>query len=81
MAFVGDDYFDLSIIKKLNFTYCPSDSPKIIKDMCEVTLNSKGGEGVIVELYDKLVGKYFKEPSEEDVINLDKQEVSSQEMS
>lgn len=81
MAFVGDDYFDLSIIKKLDFTYCPSDSPQIVKDTCEVTLKSKGGEGVIVELYDILVDKYFQEPSEEDVINLDKQEISSEEMS
>ena len=81
MAFVGDDYFDLSIIKRLNFTYCPSDSPQIVKDTCEVILNSKGGEGVIVELYDKLVGKYFEEPLEEDVINLDRQEISSEEMS
>jgi len=81
MAFVGDDYFDLSIIKRLNFTYCPSDSPQIVKDTCEVILNSKGGDGVVVELYDLLVGKYFEEPLEEDVVNLDKQETSSEEMS
>ncbi len=81
MAFVGDDYFDLSIIKKLNYTYCPSDSPQIVKDNCQVTLKSKGGQGVIVELYDLLVGEHFQEPLEEDVINLDKQEISSEEMS
>ena len=81
MAFVGDDYFDLSIIKKVNYSFCPADSPQIIKDNCTTTLTRKGGEGVIVELYDLLVGEHFSEPSEEDVIALDKQESTSQEMS
>jgi 3-deoxy-D-manno-octulosonate 8-phosphate phosphatase (KDO 8-P phosphatase) len=81
MAFVGDDYFDLSIIKKINYSYCPSDSPQIVKDNCTHTLTSIGGNGVVVELYDLLVGNQFEEPSEEDVIELDKQETSSEEMS
>jgi len=81
MAFVGDDYFDLSIIKKVNYSFCPADSPQIIKDNCTATLTRKGGEGVIVELYDLLLGEHFNEPSEEDVIALDKQESTSQEMS
>ena len=80
MAFVGDDYFDLTIIKKLDYTFCPSDSPKIVKDECEVVLKSVGGDGVIVELYDVLVNKYFNEPSLNDVLELDKKEISSEEM-
>ena len=80
MAFVGDDYFDLTIIKKLDYTFCPSDSPKIIKDECEVVLKSAGGDGVVVELYDILVNKYFNEPSLNDVLKLDKKEISSEEM-
>ena len=81
MAFVGDDYFDLSIIKEVGHSFCPSDSPKIVKNNCEVILKSKGGEGVIVELYDRLVDLYFLEPSEDDVNDLDKKESASEDMS
>ena len=31
MAFVGDDYFDLSMFKNLFWTFAPSDAPKIIR--------------------------------------------------
>ena len=82
MAFVGDDYFDLSIIKKLNYTYCPSNSPQILKDNCLKIIDVKSGEGVIMKLYDlfKKSG-YIKDASEEDVLELDKEELTSKEMS
>lgn len=80
MAFVGDDYFDLSIIKKLKHTFCPSDSPEIIRNNCNTILISKGGGGVIVELYDMLVGILFDEPLEEIVNELDRNEITSKEM-
>jgi 3-deoxy-D-manno-octulosonate 8-phosphate phosphatase (KDO 8-P phosphatase) len=58
MAFVGDDYYDLSIIKSINphsdrgLTFCPSDSPMIVKRECGYVLKSKGGDSVIAELFD-----------------------------
>ena len=57
MAFVGDDYFDLSMFKTLFWTFAPSDSPRIIRQNCLYLLKSKGGQGVVQELYDFLVGK------------------------
>jgi len=81
IAFVGDDYFDLSIIKTLKYTFCPSDSPNIVKKNSWMTLKSKGGEGVIVELFDTLLEMdFFNEASEQEVELLDKREVTSQEM-
>ena len=81
MAFVGDDYFDLSIFRRLKHTFCTSDSPQIIKDNSWTVLKSKGGEGVIVELYDMLLEKgYFTEATEEEVANLDIKEQTSKEM-
>ena len=47
MAFVGDDYFDLSIIRRCSSTFCPSDSPSIVKENSHHVLKSKGGEGVL----------------------------------
>ena len=81
MAFVGDDYFDLSIIKGVNYSFCPSNSPEIVKNNCSHVLKGKSGNGIIVELYELLVGNHFKEPTEEEVNNLDKKELASQEMS
>ncbi len=81
MAFVGDDYFDLSMFKKLFWSFSPSDAPQIIKDNSLYVLNSKGGEGVIVELYDFLVLKgIVSEATEEEVAELDKKESSSADM-
>jgi 3-deoxy-D-manno-octulosonate 8-phosphate phosphatase (KDO 8-P phosphatase) len=81
MAFVGDDYFDLSMFNKLFWSFSPSDAPQIIKDNSLYVLKSKGGEGVIVELYDFLVAKgVVSEASEEAVAELDKKEVSSADM-
>lgn len=81
MAFVGDDYFDLSIIKRCSSTFCPSDSPSIVKENSHHVLNSKGGEGVLIELYDLFISKnWINEPTEESVADLDKKEISSKEM-
>ena len=81
MAFVGDDFFDLSMFKTLFWTFSPSDAPKIIKQNCLYQLQSRGGEGVIQELYDFLVGKgIVEDATEEAVAELDKQEASSAAM-
>lgn len=81
MAFVGDDYFDLSMFKKLFWSFCPSDAPQIIKNNSLYVLKSKGGDGVIVELYDFLVSKNIvTDATEDEVAELDKKEASSAAM-
>jgi 3-deoxy-D-manno-octulosonate 8-phosphate phosphatase (KDO 8-P phosphatase) len=81
MAFVGDDYFDLSMFKSLKYTFCPSDAPFIIHDNALHVLTAKGGGGVIVELYDFFVQRgLVVDASEEAVAALDKLEVTSKEM-
>lgn len=52
--YIGDDLFDYKITNAVRYKYCPSDSVKELKDICTV-LKSKGGQGVIQELYEKLV--------------------------
>lgn len=81
MAFVGDDYFDLSMYKKLFWTFSPSDAPEIIKNNSLYVTNSRGGEGVIVELYDFLQSKgHIQDAPEEKVAELDRKEASSADM-
>jgi 3-deoxy-D-manno-octulosonate 8-phosphate phosphatase KdsC-like HAD superfamily phosphatase len=54
IAYVGDDLPDLQIIKKLKYTYCPSDSIYEIKNSVNTVLTRAGGTGVIAELYDNI---------------------------
>jgi 3-deoxy-D-manno-octulosonate 8-phosphate phosphatase (KDO 8-P phosphatase) len=82
MAFVGDDYFDLSMFKAVNYTFCPNDAPSIIKEEAKWICNRNGGEGVIVEIYDWCVRtRLVEDSSPEAVAELDKLEASSEEMS
>jgi 3-deoxy-D-manno-octulosonate 8-phosphate phosphatase (KDO 8-P phosphatase) len=81
MMFVGDDYFDLSMFKALEMTFCPNDAPVIIKENAYHVLRRNGGEGVVAELYDKLLSwEWIKDASPDAVALLDKQEAASQEM-
>lgn len=54
-VYVGDDYFDLSIMNELHYTFCPFDSPKIIKESSYGVLDRNGGCGVIVSLVEYLL--------------------------
>lgn len=81
MGFVGDDYFDLSMFLQLSHTFCPSDSPKIVKNNSKHVLNSRGGEGVLVELYDLLESlNFIRDADEKIVFELDSKEITSKEM-
>lgn len=52
IAYVGDDYYDLSIIESLNHTFCPSTANADIKRACKKVLQTPGGHGVIAEIYE-----------------------------
>jgi 3-deoxy-D-manno-octulosonate 8-phosphate phosphatase (KDO 8-P phosphatase) len=81
MAFVGDDYFDLSMFKTIK-SFATSDAPQIIKQNSFKVLKSSGGNGVIVELYDLFVEmSWITDATEAEVSRLDKLEATSQEMS
>tara|TARA_E500000081_G_C5918097_1_gene255126 strand:+ start:89 stop:631 length:543 start_codon:yes stop_codon:yes gene_type:complete len=56
VCFVGDDIFDIGLMKKIKHSFCPKDSPKIVKENCNVLENS-GGDNVIFNLYETLEKK------------------------
>jgi len=56
MLYVGDDYYDLSIIRELKHTVCTADAPEYVKREVSIILTRNGGDGVVAELYDRLVG-------------------------
>ena len=81
IAYVGDDFFDLNIMKKVKYSFCTADAPQIIKRNCNFILKSLGGQNVICEIYEtiKKINK-FKDPSFEEVIDLDNIELSTTDM-
>lgn len=51
MCFVGDDLFDINIMKAVKYSFCTADSPYIVRS-CATVLPVKGGENVIATLFD-----------------------------
>ena len=77
MLYVGDDLFDISIMKAVGHCYCPNDSCKEVKDVCgkDNILRSPGGHNVVMELVDLLcTSGQIKEASMKEIEKLDKKE-------
>ena len=55
VAYVGNDINDLEVMKLVGTTFCPSDAHVSIKEISQYILESKGGDGVSREIYDKLI--------------------------
>jgi len=74
MLYIGDDLFDLNIMKKVGFAYCPQDAPATVKNVSEV-ISANGGENLICKLVDILLERgYIKDTSLEEIEKLDKKE-------
>jgi 3-deoxy-D-manno-octulosonate 8-phosphate phosphatase KdsC-like HAD superfamily phosphatase len=62
VAYVGDDYYDLSLLANLRWSFCPKDAAQIVKSNVKYVLNRNGGDGVVELLYeafkDKIVQRY-----------------------
>ena len=52
-VYVGDDLFDIGIMRKVFHPYCLIDSPRCVKQVSKV-LPVKGGENVVMTLFDTL---------------------------
>lgn len=55
VIFVGDGYVDIKCTQLVPLSFCPANAvPELIRSEHVVTLKAKGGEGVAVELYERL---------------------------
>lgn len=52
VAYVGDDYYDITLIETVDYSFCPSDACQDIKDISKYVLKTKSGDGVIAEIFD-----------------------------
>ncbi|MFH1004834.1 MAG: HAD hydrolase family protein [Bacteroidota bacterium] len=53
VAYIGDDVNDLKIISAIGFSACPKDAVEKIKEIVDVVLEKKGGEGCVREFVNK----------------------------
>lgn len=51
MCYVGDDLFDINIMKQVGFKFCPKNSPNIVKEHATV-LDVLSGDDVVCFLFD-----------------------------
>jgi YrbI family 3-deoxy-D-manno-octulosonate 8-phosphate phosphatase len=57
VAFVGDDINDITVLENVGFPFCPANALKCIKEIPNIhILEKKGGEGVIREMAEFILG-------------------------
>jgi 3-deoxy-D-manno-octulosonate 8-phosphate phosphatase (KDO 8-P phosphatase) len=54
-AYIGDDVNDVSILKKVGFSFAPNDAMFYAKDAAKVILSKKGGKGAVREMIEILL--------------------------
>ena len=69
VCFVGDDIFDIGLMRKVGYSFCPNDSPSLVKEEA-TALEKNGGENLLVSLYEEIIKlNLIDKKSYEDVIN------------
>ena len=61
VLYVGNDLNDYRVMQLCGFTACPSDSHETIKSISTIELRAKGGDGVVRELLEDVLGLNFIE--------------------
>ena len=56
MLYIGDDLIDLPLLKEAGYSCCPSDAVKEVLSSVDYVSPYKGGEGVLRDIADKLLG-------------------------
>tara|TARA_R110001592_G_scaffold358590_1_gene663738 strand:+ start:1533 stop:2057 length:525 start_codon:yes stop_codon:yes gene_type:complete len=77
MLYIGDDLFDLSIMKKVGHAFCPQDAPNKLKNFCGYSnvIPANGGENLVAKMVDLLLDRgQVKDATMEDIEALDKRE-------
>jgi 3-deoxy-D-manno-octulosonate 8-phosphate phosphatase (KDO 8-P phosphatase) len=59
ILYVGNDLNDYEVMQLCGFKICPSDSHPKIKEISDIVLNSSGGNGIIRELLEDVIGIDF----------------------
>jgi len=55
VAYIGDDFHDLPVLKRAGFSACPADAVSEVKKSVDYVCRSKGGNGVIREVAEMIL--------------------------
>ena len=55
ILYIGNDINDLEVMHSVGLRLCPSDAHPIIISISDIVLESKGGEGVVRGLFDRMI--------------------------
>ncbi len=58
IAYIGDDINDVSILKKVSYSFAPSDATSYAKDAAKIVLKRRGGDGAVREMLEFLFEKF-----------------------
>jgi 3-deoxy-D-manno-octulosonate 8-phosphate phosphatase (KDO 8-P phosphatase) len=59
ILYVGNDLNDFNVMKICGYSVCPIDSHIKIKELSNIVLNTRGGEGVVRELLEEIFNLDF----------------------
>tara|TARA_R110000824_G_scaffold315257_1_gene502352 strand:+ start:14280 stop:14804 length:525 start_codon:yes stop_codon:yes gene_type:complete len=77
MLYIGDDLFDLSIMKVVGHAFCPQDAPNVLRDYCGIQniISRNGGENVVAKMVDTLLERgQMRDCTMQEIEALDKKE-------
>ena len=57
VAYIGDDLNDMDVLSKVGFAGVPVSAPEYVKQLANVPLSKKGGEGVLREFVEMIIGE------------------------
>lgn len=57
VAYIGDDLNDMEVLSKVGFAGVPASAPEYVKQLANVPLTKKGGEGVFREFVEVIIGE------------------------
>lgn len=57
IAYIGDDINDIKVLQNVGLRGVPSSAPEYVKNISNVTLTKKGGDGVFREFVEKILGQ------------------------
>jgi len=63
IAYIGDDYVDLPVLRRVGLAVCPPESPGLVKKTCHLVTKTPAGRGAVrevIELILKAQGRWKK---------------------
>ncbi len=55
ILYIGDDYVDLPILRRVGFPVCVPSAPEGVKEVCAYITQTEGGNGAVREVIEKLL--------------------------